>query len=59
MCVPVCVRVPMSLCVCLCAITMVISGKYYAQRILVVVRRNYVLHTFVTYVYALIQFVPP
>jgi hypothetical protein len=69
MCVPVCPRIWMrprvclfvSLCVsvCLCAITMVISGKYYAQRILAAVRRNYVLHISVHYVYVLIAFVPP
>jgi hypothetical protein len=47
-CVPVCgwVCVRVSLSVCLCAITMVISGTYYAQHILAVVRRNYVLHMF-------------
>jgi hypothetical protein len=48
-CACVCVRARVCPCVsvCLCAIKMVISGKYYAQRILAVVR-NYVLHTFVT-----------
>jgi hypothetical protein len=48
-CMCPCARVSVCLCVSvcvsvyLCAITMVISGKYHAQRILAAVRRNCVL----------------
>jgi hypothetical protein len=40
-CIETIICVSVCLVVCLCAITMVISGKYYSQRILAVVRRNY------------------
>jgi Na+/H+ antiporter NhaD/arsenite permease-like protein len=39
LCVSACLYVRVS--VCLCAIAMVISGKYYAQHILAVVGRKY------------------